>query len=80
MTPEQKAMNCPNGITATGTKPTAGRTIACDASWIGKWLNIPGLGKRRCEDRGGAITGNRIDIYVDTYQEAMSFGRREIVL
>lgn len=76
MTPEQKALNCPNGITASGTVPLAGRTIACDASKLGSWLEVPTIGKRKCEDVGSAIKGNRIDIYFDTYEEAIKFGKR----
>ena len=29
------------------------------------------------EDRGGAIQGNHIDIYFDTHQEALNFGKQE---
>ena len=28
------------------------------------------------QDRGGAITGNHFDIYFNTHQEALNFGRR----
>ena len=28
------------------------------------------------EDRGGAIKGNKIDIYVDSHQEALKLGRK----
>jgi 3D (Asp-Asp-Asp) domain-containing protein len=31
-----------------------------------------------CQDRGGAIKGNHIDIYVKTKAEAFSFGRRNL--
>lgn len=80
MNPAQKAFNCPNGKTATGTKPVSGRTLACGPSFRGKQVFIQGLGKRVCEDRGGAITDDRIDVYVDTYQEAMQFGKREVTV
>lgn len=80
MTPEQKALNCPNGRTATGTTPKAGRTLACGPSLKGKTIHLEGFGKRVCEDRGGAITDNRVDVYVDTYAEAMKFGKREVTV
>lgn len=73
-----KAMNCPNGITSLGTIPTEGRTVACKPSWLGKWINVSGLGNRRCEDTGGAIKGNRIDVYLDTYHEALTYGKRTV--
>jgi 3D (Asp-Asp-Asp) domain-containing protein len=28
------------------------------------------------QDRGGAIKGNRIDLYFDSHQEALNFGRQ----
>jgi Uncharacterized protein conserved in bacteria len=28
------------------------------------------------EDRGGAIQGNRIDVFFPTHQEALNFGRQ----
>lgn len=80
MTPEQKAINCPNGITATNTLPTTGRTLACEASLKGKWVDVLGIGKRKCEDRGGDITEGRIDVYMDTYEEAMSFGKQRLTM
>ena len=30
------------------------------------------------EDRGGAITNNKLDIYMNTYNECIQFGRRNI--
>ena len=30
------------------------------------------------EDTGGAIKGNRIDLFFETYDEAISFGRRTV--
>jgi len=52
--------------------------LACDASLLGKWVEIAGIGKRKCEDRGGAISGNRFDLYLDTYEEAIEFGVKEL--
>ncbi|HCX64021.1 MAG TPA: hypothetical protein DHN33_02265 [Eubacteriaceae bacterium] len=65
--------------TASGTRPTEGRTIAAASNLsMGTELFIPGLssGIYRVEDRGGAITGNRIDVYFDSHEEALRFGRR----
>jgi 3D (Asp-Asp-Asp) domain-containing protein/Sec-independent protein translocase protein TatA len=53
------------GITASGKKVTAGRTIACPPSLpLGTVVDIKGIGKRTCEDRGGAIQGKHIDVYL----------------
>lgn len=64
-----------DGITASGTKAKAGRTIAVDPSLFpyGTELIIDGH-TYVAEDCGGVIKGNRIDIYFDTHQEALNFG------
>ena len=65
--------------TATGTTPTAGRTIAVDPNFIpyGTTLEIEGVGVRVAEDCGGAIKGkNRIDLLFDTHQEALEWGKQ----
>lgn len=64
-----------DGITATGTKATAGRTIAVDPSAFpyGSEVIING-NTYIAEDCGGAIKGNRIDIYFDTHEAALQFG------
>ena len=82
MTAKQKAINCPNGVTAMGTVPRKNHTIACNASMLGKWVNIVGVGNRLCEDRGGAINGLRIDEYVGgevgDHAKAMAYGKRTV--
>ena len=64
-------------ITASGTEATAGRTVAADTSILpfGTEIYINGH-KYTVEDRGGAIKGNRLDIYFDSHEEARMFGRR----
>nr|WP_237690994.1 3D domain-containing protein [Paenibacillus caui] len=65
--------------TASGTRVTEGRTIAVDKNVIplGWWVYIEGLGFRRAEDTGGAIKGNKIDVYYDTLKAANNFGRQK---
>ena len=65
------------GITKTGTTVKAGRTIAVDPDIIplGTRVYIEGIGYRVAEDTGGAIKGNRIDIYVDSVEEFPEAGR-----
>lgn len=62
------------GITASGTRATAGRTIAASGQFaFGTKLIINGK-EYTVEDRGGAIQGNRIDIYMDSHAEALAWG------
>lgn len=63
-----------NGYTASGTKATAGRTVAASSSFsFGTKLLINGK-QYVVEDRGGAITGNRIDIYMNSHSQALAWG------
>lgn len=65
-----------NGITAMGTKATAGRTVAASSKFaFGTKLNINGH-IYTVEDRGGAIKGNKIDLYVNSHAEALAWGVR----
>lgn len=63
--------------TATGTKPREGRTIAVDPKVIpyGSTVYIEGYGYYIAEDTGGAIKGNRIDIFMMDYNKALKLGR-----
>ena len=62
------------GYTASGTKATAGRTVAASAQFaFGTKLIINGH-EYTVEDRGGAVTGNKIDIYMDSHAEALAWG------
>lgn len=66
-----------DGITASGVKAIEGITIATDKSIpFGTKVYIDGVGERIVQDRGGAIKGNRIDLYFDSHQEALNFGRQ----
>ncbi|MFD2370144.1 ubiquitin-like domain-containing protein [Brevibacillus sp. GCM10020057] len=66
------------GRTATGVKAQPGHTIAVDPRVIpyGWWVYIDGVGYRRAEDTGGAMTGGKIDVFVSTESEAVRFGRK----
>lgn len=65
--------------TASGTRVQEGRTIAVDPDVIplGWWVYIEGVGFRRAEDTGGAIKGNKIDVYYDSLDQALNFGRKK---
>ena len=63
------------GKTASGTHPTEGRTIAVDPKVIplGSKVMINNH-VYIAEDTGGAIKGNKIDIYVSSHSKALSKG------
>ncbi len=67
------------GITASGATVQEGQTIAVDPDVIpmGWWVYIEGVGFRRAEDTGGAIKGNKIDVYFDSESHVKKFGRKK---
>lgn len=65
-----------NGITASGTQLTPGRTIATDWNVIPEGTKVIINGHLYvAEDKGGAIKGNKIDIAVGSHEEALNLGR-----
>lgn len=69
-----------HSITATGTKPKWG-TIAVDPTVIpyGTKVYIPKFDMVfTAEDCGGAIKGNKIDIFMNSKNESYTWGRRNI--
>lgn len=62
--------------TATGTRTVEGRTIAVDPRVIplGSKVYIEGFGDFIAEDTGGAIKGNKIDIYLDDHSRCYALG------
>lgn len=74
--PCSKCCGKASGRTASGTTATAGRTVAASGKFaFGTKLNIGGH-IYTVEDRGGAVTGNKIDIFVNTHAEALQWGVR----
>lgn len=64
------------GITASGKRATSNHTIAADRRFtFGTQLAFNNH-VYTVEDRGGAIVGNHIDLYFDTHQEALNWGKR----
>lgn len=69
--------------TSTGTKPKHG-TLAADPKRLpyGTKIEIPNYGTGIVEDTGGLLRADkeniRIDVFVDTYEEAMAWGRQEL--
>ena len=64
-----------DGITASGVKATEGVTVAADTRTLpfGSKILIGGH-EYTVQDTGGAIKGNRIDVYFDSHQKALEFG------
>ncbi len=75
------------GITKSGTKAKVG-TVAVDPTVIplGTKLYIEyadgsgTYGYATAEDTGSAIKGYRVDLFFNTYQECIEFGRRRVVV
>ena len=65
--------------TASGSWPSRG-TIATDPRVIplGTELYIEGYGSAVALDTGGDIQGQIIDLYMDSYQECIEWGRRQV--
>lgn len=65
------------GITASGEHVQEGATIACPP-YVPFYteVEIEGLGTYICHDRGGAIKGNKIDVYIADLEEALKFGNQ----
>lgn len=65
------------GTTASGVQATANHTIAVDKDVIPLGTHVWIDGKEYvAEDTGGAIKGNRIDIFFNSHQEALNYGVR----
>lgn len=65
--------------TASGTVPAPNRTIAADWTILPKGTKVYINEKEYIvEDRGGGIIGASIDIYFDSHEEALQFGRQKL--
>lgn len=73
------AQAVPTGRTATGLPARYG-VVAVDPHVIplGTKLFIEGYGAAVAADTGGAIIGNRIDLCMDSYAAAISYGRQPV--
>ncbi len=68
-----------DGLTALGI-PVREGVVAVDPNVIplGTELYIEGYGNALAADTGGAIRGNKIDLFFSTNSRAMQFGRRTV--
>ncbi len=74
-----------NGITSSGAKATSWYTVAAGSAYpVGTVIYIPALKNKPnggwfvVQDRGGAISNNKLDIYMSTHTGAIQFGRRSL--
>lgn len=69
-----------NRPTAMGNRPKEGRTVAVSPD-IPLGTNIDINGKTYvAEDHGGAIKGDKIDIFFGKHQDALAFGRKSLTI
>ncbi len=80
-TVETTAYTWTGNRTFTGTVPKVG-TVAVDPAVIplGTKVYIVGYGFATAEDTGGAVKGNIVDLYMDTEQECINWGRRHVAM
>ncbi|MFK3936453.1 peptidoglycan-binding protein [Alkalihalobacillus sp. NPDC078783] len=72
-----------SGVTATGIDLNANpnqKVIAVDPSVIplGSRVYVEGYGEAIAGDTGGAINGNKVDLYMQSHGDAVAFGRKTI--
>jgi 3D (Asp-Asp-Asp) domain-containing protein len=74
-----------NGITASGAKATSWYTLAAGSAYpIGTIIYIPALKNKPnggwfvVQDRGGAISNGKLDVYMSTHTQALQFGRKSL--
>lgn len=83
--PCEKCCGKTDGISAANKKCIANHTIAAGKTYpLGTVMYIPALsntqsgGWYEVEDRGGAITDSKLDIFFDTHEEAIQYGIKDL--
>lgn len=74
-----------NGITSSGVKASSWCTLAAGKAYpVGTIIYIPALSNKPnggwfiVQDRGGAISNNKLDVYMGTHSQALQFGRKNL--
>ena len=67
------------GITRSGLRVRPG-IVAVDPKVIplGTWLYVEGYGEALAADTGGAIKGNRIDLYFESPEDVKKYGKKKV--
>lgn len=66
------------GVTASGERVRQGVVAASRSLPFGARVYVPGYGYGIVLDRGGAIVGDRLDVYFDDVGEALRWGRQKL--
>lgn len=81
----EKCCGKTDGKTASGKMATTWHTVAAGKNYpIGTIIYIPALanmpngGWFEVEDRGGAISNEKLDIFFNSHEEAIQFGRKSL--
>ena len=74
-----------NGITASGAKATEWYTVAAGKGYkMGTVIYIPALKDKPnggwfvVQDRGGAISNSKLDVYMGSHSAALQYGRKTL--
>lgn len=74
-----------NGVTSSGAKASSWCTLAAGKSYpVGTIIYIPYFKDKPnggwfiVQDRGGAISNNKLDVYMGTHTQALQFGRKNL--
>ena len=74
-----------NGITSSGAKASSWYTLAAGKAYpVGTVIYIPYFKDKPnggwfvVQDRGGAISNSKLDVYMGTHSQALQFGRRSL--
>ncbi len=80
-----KCCGSSTGLTASGERASAWHTVAAGSKYpMGTIIYIPALSEKAnggwfvVQDRGGAISNNKLDIFVGSHNEALQFGRKNL--
>jgi len=65
------------GITKNGAIAGPG-TLAAPIQYMGRRMYVPGYGWGTVQDIGGAIQGNRLDVWFESVDEARRWGRQTL--
>ena len=74
-----------NGITASGAKASEWYTLAAGSGYkLGTVIYIPAFSNKPnggwfvVQDRGGAISNSKLDVYMGSHSQALQFGRKTL--
>lgn len=69
-----------DGYTSSGVRAVGKIVAAPPGMPFGTVLEIPGYGRCRVQDRGGAIVGDKLDVLFATHEAAKQWGVQELLV